>query len=128
LQTWLQQKRDVEQTAPGVTSPFSQIEREVVVVAEFASNSLIVSATPAYYEELEGIIRQLDEQAPMVMIQVLIGEVRLGDADDFGVEFGLQDSALFDRSLLDNIQPLTQTTQTQGAGGAVTNVTQQVIK
>jgi hypothetical protein len=34
----------------------------------------------------------------MVMIQVLIGEVRLGDADEFGVEFGLQDSALFDRS------------------------------
>ena len=70
----------------------------MVVVAESASNSLIVSATPAYYEELEGIIRQLDEQAPMVMIQVLIGEVRLGDADEFGVELGLQDSVLFDRS------------------------------
>ena len=75
----------------------------MVVVAEIASNSLIVSATPAYYEELEGIIQQLDEQAPMVMIQVLIGEVRLGDADEFGVELGLQDSVLFDRSLLRRI-------------------------
>jgi general secretion pathway protein D len=104
LQEWLEQKREVEQTAPGVTSPFQQIEREVVVVAEVNSNSLIVSATPTYFEEIRKIIAQLDEQAPMVMIQVLIGEVRLGDADEFGVELGLQDSALFDRSLLENIE------------------------
>ena len=36
----------------------------------------------------------------MVMIQVLIAEVRLNDTDEFGVELGLQDSLLFDRSLL----------------------------
>jgi general secretion pathway protein D len=128
LQEWLEQKREVELTAPGETSPFSQIEREVVVVAEPASNSLIVSATPSYYEELEGIVQQLDEQAPMVMIQVLIGEIRLGDADEFGVELGLQDSVLFDRSLLSDIQNITTTTQTQSPGGAVTNVTQQVVQ
>jgi general secretion pathway protein D len=128
LQEWLEQKREVELTAPGETSPFSQIEREVVVVAEPASNSLIVSATPSYYEELEGIVEQLDEQAPMVMIQVLIGEVRLGDADEFGVELGLQDSVLFDRSLLGDISNITTTTQTQSPGGAVTNVTQQVVQ
>jgi type II secretory pathway component GspD/PulD (secretin) len=128
LQDWLLRKREVEQTAPGVLSPYSQLEREVVVVAEIGSNSLIVSATPAYYEELEGIIQQLDEQAPMVMIQVLIGEVRLGDADEFGVELGLQDSVLFDRSLLGDISNITTTTQTQSPGGAVTNVTQQVVQ
>ena len=38
----------------------------------------------------------------MVMIQVLIAEVRLNDTDEFGVELGLQDSLLFDRSLLDD--------------------------
>jgi general secretion pathway protein D len=128
LQEWLEQKREVELTAPGETSPFSQIEREVVVVAEPASNSLIVSATPSYYEELEKIVEQLDEQAPMVMIQVLIGEVTLGDADEFGVELGLQDSVLFDRALLENIGNITTTTQTQSPGGAVTNVTQQVVQ
>ena len=40
----------------------------------------------------------------MVMIQVLIAEVRLNDTDEFGVELGLQDSLLFDRSLVDTIQ------------------------
>jgi type II secretion system protein D len=128
LQQWLQQKREIEATAPGVTSPFQQIEREVVIVAEINSNSLIVSATPTYYNELSDIIRQVDEEAPIVMIQVLIGEVRLGDTDEFGVEFGLQDSVLFDRSLLENISNITTTTQTQSAGGAVTNVTQQTVQ
>ncbi len=112
LQEWLQQKRQIEETAPAGISPFQQLEREVVVVAEPNSNSLIVSATPAYYEEIAKIVQQLDEQAPMVLIQVLIGEVRLGDADEFGVELGLQDSVLFDRSLLQSQDFLTTTNTT----------------
>ena len=48
----------------------------------------------------------------MVMIQVLIAEVRLNDTDEFGVELGLQDSLLFDRSLVDTIQTTTNTVQT----------------
>ncbi|MBX3432398.1 MAG: hypothetical protein KF847_03675 [Pirellulales bacterium] len=128
LQQWLQQERDVRETGPGVVSPFTQLEREVVVVPDIGSNSLIVSATPRYYDEIARIIEQLDEQAPMVLIQVLIGEVRLGDADEFGVELGLQDSALFDRSLLGDISNITTTTQTTSAGGAVTSVTQQSIQ
>ncbi|HMP07008.1 MAG TPA: secretin N-terminal domain-containing protein, partial [Lacipirellulaceae bacterium] len=124
LQDWLQRKREVEQTAPGVVSPFAQIEREVVVVAEIASNSLIVSATPTYYQELEQLIEQLDEQAPMVMIQVLIGEVRLGDADEFGVELGLQDPLLFNRSLLSNIE----TTSTTTTIGNQTTIQQDIVQ
>jgi general secretion pathway protein D len=127
LQEWLQQKREVEATAPGAASPFQQLEREVVVVAEINSNSLIVSATPVYFRELTEIIQQIDEQAPIVMIQVLIGEVALGDTDEFGVELGLQDSVLFDRSLLENIQPLTTTTTTQINGNTVTTE-QQIIQ
>jgi len=36
----------------------------------------------------------------MVMIQVMIAEVVLDDFDEFGVELGLQDSLLFDRSVV----------------------------
>jgi len=128
LQEWLQQKRDVEATAPGATSPFQQIEREIVIVAEINSNSLIISATPTYFKEISDIIRQVDEEAPIVMIQVLIGEVTLGDIDEFGVEFGLQDSVLFDRSLLENITNINTVTQTQSPGGAVTTVTTQQVQ
>lgn len=127
LQDWLEGRRDVQETAPGVVSPFQQIEQEVVVVPEINSNSLIVSAAPQYYTELTKIIEELDEQAPMVMIQVLIGEVRLGDADEFGVELGLQDSLLFDRSLLEDINRSTNTTIVNDAGGGSTTFEQQVI-
>ena len=127
LNQWLQAERDVQETAPGVTSPFSQVEREVVVVPDLTSNSLIISSTPRYYDEVIRVIEQLDEQAPMVMIQVLIGEVRLGDADEFGVELGLQDSVLFDRSLLEGIDTTTSTVSTQSAG-SVNSLTQQIIQ
>ena len=98
------------QRAPGrdadagaLISPFEQIEREVVVVPEPVSNSLIVSATPRFFDEIKKLIEQLDERPPMVMIQVLIAEVTLNNIDEFGVELGLQDSLLFDRSLLGNL-------------------------
>lgn len=80
-------------------SPFEQIEREVIVVPEIVTNSLIVSATPRYYDEIMRVIEDLDFRPPMVMVQVLIAEVRLDETFQFGVEWGLQESLLFDRGL-----------------------------
>jgi type II secretion system protein D len=128
LQESLEAERDVQQTAPGVASPFQQLEREVIVVPELASNSLIVSATPRAYQDIVQVIEELDRQAPMVMIQVLIGEVRLGDADEFGVELGLQDSVLFDRSLLSDLQTTTNVATFVQPGGAQNTVQQQIIQ
>jgi len=127
LNQWLQTERQVEAAADLAISPFEQIEREVIIVPELATNSLIVSATPRFYNEIIRVIRELDERPPMVLIQVLIAEVRLNDTDEFGIELGLQDSLLFDRSLLSEVQPLTSTTQEQGAGGAVLTTTQEQI-
>ena len=58
---------------------------------------------------------------------VLIAEVQLNNTDEFGVQLGLQDSVLFDRSLLSDVQTISSTTQSQTAGGAVTTVTQDQI-
>lgn len=127
LNNWLQTRRTAEEEAELAISPFEQIEREVIIVPELASNSLIVSATPRYYDEVSRLIDELDERPPMVMIQVLIAEVRLNDTDEFGVELGLQDSLLFDRSLLGDLTTITTTTQDQGPGGAVLTTTEQTI-
>ncbi len=88
-------------------TPFEQIEREVVVVPEIVSNSLIISATDRYFSEIVRIIQQLDEQPPMVLIQVLIAEIVLDNTEQLGVELGIQDSLLFDRSVavLDTLVP-----------------------
>ncbi len=93
-----------------MTSAFEQIEREVVVVPELVTNSLVLSATPRFFDEIKSIIEQLDARPPMVMIQVLIAQVDLGCTNEFGIELGLQDSVLFDRSLLGNL--VTTTTST----------------
>ncbi len=91
-------ERNILLQQQGVLSTFEQIQREVVVVAEVVTNSLIVSSTPRYYEEIVKIVEDLDRRPPMVVIQVVIAEVLLTNIDEFGAEFGLQDSLLFSRS------------------------------
>ena len=72
---------------------------------EVVTNSLIVSATPRYYDEIMQVIQDLDFRPPMVMVQVLIAEVRLDDVFEFGVEMGLQDSLLYDRGITSTASP-----------------------
>jgi type II secretion system protein D len=113
INEFLRSQREVQQIAPEGTSPFEQIEREVIVVPEPVNNSLIISATPRYYEEIMRLVQDLDKRPPMVMIQVMIAEVRLNDVDEMGFELGVQDSLLFDRSAVvtainnvtDNLDP-----------------------
>jgi type II secretion system protein D len=102
INEFLRSQRQVEQLAPETISPFEQIEREVIVVPEPVNNSLIISATPRYYEEIMKLVEGLDKRPPMVLIQVLIAEVVLDDFDEMGIELGVQDSLLFDRSTIVN--------------------------
>lgn len=128
LNEWLESERAAEADAELGFSPRELIEREVIIVAEPATNSLIISSTPRYEQELRRLVEELDERPPMVVIQVLIAEVELNDTDEFGVELGLQDSLLFDRSLLSETEFVDTTVNQQGAGGAtVTTQTQSII-
>lgn len=76
-----------------------QFDREIIVVPEAATNSLVISASPRYYQTIRSVIESLDRRPPMVMVQVLIAEVALDDGFEWGAELGLQDSLLFDRSV-----------------------------
>jgi type II secretory pathway component GspD/PulD (secretin) len=116
------------QTAlPGALSPFQQIESEVVIVPEPVSNSLIIYATPRFFEEILDLVEKLDAAPAQVMIQVLIADLTLRDTDEFGVELGLQDSVLFNRSLLDKIFTLTNTTQQSTPSGIITSTRQEIV-
>lgn len=94
-----QQQQQLNQIAPTLTSAPQTLEREVIVVPEPVSNSLIVSATPRYFDEIRRVVEELDRRPNMVIIQVLLAEVSLDDFNEFGVELGLQDSLLFDRGV-----------------------------
>lgn len=109
----LQMERQIEQAQAGGFAGVQQVENEVVVVAEEIGNNLIISASPRYFDDIKELIEKLDAEPPEVMIQVLIAEVALNNADEFGVELGLQDSVLFDRSLLGNL--VTNGSQIVGA-------------
>ena len=127
INEFLRNTRQVENASPATLNPFAQLEKEVVVVPEPVSNKLIVSATPRYFNEVRTMIEKLDEQPPQVMIQVLIAEVALNNTDEFGIELGIQDSVLFDRSLLGDLLTVTSTTNITSPGGAVTSTTQQNV-
>ena len=127
INQFLQSKRTVEQATPGANNPFDQLEREVVVVPEPVQNKLILSATPRFYDEISQLIQRLDEQPPQVMIQVMIAEITLGNTDEFGIEMGLQDSVLFDRSLLGNVITRNSSTALSTPAGVVTTNTQEVL-
>ena len=120
INNFLSSERQVQQIEPGLVSPFEQIEREVVVVPEPVSNTLILSATKRFFEEIESLIEDLDKRPPMVMIQVVIAQIELNDTDEFGVELGLQSSLLFDRSVLGELLTTSVSSSTPGTGVVVT--------
>lgn len=124
INQFLRAQRQVQQAAPGEISPFQQIEREVIVVPEPVGNLLIISASPRFFDEIYEMIEKIDEQPAQVLIQVLIAEVALSDDRQFGVEWGIQDGLLFDRSLLGD---LLQTTTTTTFGNPPTTVEEQTI-
>lgn len=78
-------------------SVFERADREIFLVAEPATNMLIISATPRYMPQIVEIIERLDRQPPMIAVEILIAEVQLDDSFEIGNEFGIQDSLLFRR-------------------------------
>jgi type II secretion system protein D len=119
---YLRSRREIQQAAPGVISPYQQLASEIIVVPDAITNSLLINATPEYHEEIFAMIQDLDAQPAQVMIQVMIAEVALNDTDEFGVELGLQDSVLFDRSLLGDLESIRKTTTEDTGSGVITTV------
>lgn len=56
------------------------------IIAEPATNSIIVKAPPADYQDIRRVIEILDTTPQQVLIEVLIAEVTLTDALAYGVE------------------------------------------
>ena len=61
------------------------LEREVTIVGEDKSNTVLVNASPRYREKVMEMIRGLDVDPPQVMIQVLLAEITLDNNDEMGV-------------------------------------------
>lgn len=69
------------------------VSKNVLVVADKATNTLVVMAEREDYKVLENIIKQLDVPRPMVYIEALIMEVNADKSFNLGVEWrGLTDT------------------------------------
>lgn len=73
----------------GVGTAQRILELEVAIVAEPVSNSLLLSASPQYFEQFSTLIEELDQPTPQVLIQVILAEVTLDKAMDLGVEWSV---------------------------------------
>ena len=100
LLDYLTQQQSLQQTAADLFSNIERIRQEVLVSADANSNSLIVSSSQQYFDQIVQIVEALDAQPPEVVIQALIVEVTLDSTDEFGIELGLQDPLLLARSLV----------------------------
>ncbi len=114
LLDYLTQQQDLQQSATDLFSNIERIRKEVVVSADLNSNSLIVGASPQYFDTVIQVIESLDAQPPEVVIQALLVEVTLDSTDEFGIELGLQDPLLLARSLVTTTAGSTTAVTTPG--------------
>jgi type II secretion system protein D len=98
ISSWISARDSADSNDPTFSTPYQTGQRVVSVVAETESNSLIVSASPEYYELVERLIKDIDRRR-RVMVQAVLAQVALTGTDEFGIELGVQDSILFDRGL-----------------------------
>ena len=97
INEYIRSRREIRLATPGVIPPFQQIESEVIIVPDQESNSLIIAATPRYFDEVMNLIKEIDRSPPQVVIRVLIADVTLSDNKDWAIELGFQDPIFFKR-------------------------------
>ncbi len=109
IQTYVQQRTQgvntIQQFQQGGLGPFDLPDRDLIVVSEPDSNTLLLSVSPRLYEDVRRLIDKLDRRPPMVLIKVLLAEVKLDDLFEIGGEVGLQDSLMFDRGVASGAIP-----------------------
>ena len=102
IQTYVQQRTQtvntIQQFQQGL-GPYDLPDRDLIVVAEPVSNSILLSVSPRLYPDVRRMIDKLDRRPPMVLIKVMLAEIRLDDSFEIGGEVGLQDSLLYDRGI-----------------------------
>jgi general secretion pathway protein D len=72
------------------SSTGSTLAGNVQIIADEATNSLVIRASPQDYLQIRRIIDRIDTVARQVLIQVMVAEVDLSDKLQYGVEWWLK--------------------------------------
>ncbi|MGE5239191.1 MAG: type II secretion system secretin GspD [Chloroflexota bacterium] len=80
-----QPQKQPQQGAPPV-APF-EVAGGITITADKATNSLIIVASPADYQSLAQVIRQLDRRSRQVFVEVMVAEVSVNKLQDLGTKW-----------------------------------------
>ncbi len=75
------------QTMPGTKSDPAPVSGGGMVQADQASNSLIITAAPAVYNNVRAVVDMLDVRRAQVYVEALIAEVTADKVANFGVQW-----------------------------------------
>ena len=90
--------------------PLSQL-KNITVVADPKSNSLLITGPPQAFASIEALIKRIDVRISEVYIEVKVIDVNLTNQDQFGIEWNLLSG-----SLTNSIASATGTTSYNGNG------------
>jgi len=76
-------------TAPAQPGQQQQQQEQLRIVADPATNSLIIYGTVQEYQNVKNILKELDAIPRQVLIEAMILQVDLKDLEDFGVDYQL---------------------------------------
>ncbi len=85
---------------PVAAQPGAKPEEQLRIVADPATNSLIIYGTAQEFQNIRNILKDLDAVPRQVLLDVMIAEVTLDDREDFGVDYEIRGNAeprIFDR-------------------------------
>ena len=74
------------------TGPASVFEVPVSIFADAVNNRLVIKTTPRTYAMMQALLKRLDTVPDQVLLQVLVAEVTLSDAQTFGMTYSLQEN------------------------------------
>ena len=77
-----------------------QQQEQLRIVADPATNSLIIYGTAQEFQNIKNILKELDAIPRQVLLDVLIMEVSLDDSEQFGIDYELNrgTTTIFDRN------------------------------
>lgn len=72
------------------SAQYGSLAGNVQIIADEATNSLVIRASPQDYLQIRRIIDRIDTVARQVLIQVMVAEVGLSDKLQYGIEWWLK--------------------------------------
>jgi general secretion pathway protein D len=111
--------------APAAPAPTVRPEEQLRIVADPATNSLIIYGTAQEFQNIKNILKELDAVPRQVLLDVLVAEVSLTDTESLGVDYEIRpgNTEFLGRTFPSRGSVLTGILNSLGAANATTGLT-----